>query len=108
MKHVRVELLSLTGKWIDAGSVAEVEPPGSISSVPARGQREVYLFGWYGLGPPGVWRSEAGYDVANDAARAVVSVQLERLADLEAGPFEMPVWVKGREAQVRFILWVPK
>jgi hypothetical protein len=103
MRRVTLELLSLTGQWMDAGSVAEVEPPGSLSSTRRGEPREVFLFGWQD-GAVGVWRSEAGIDEETPEFRVVHTNGLDRLADLEAGPYTMPVWVKGREAQVRFRL----
>lgn len=101
MRRVTLELQDLAGRWVDAGAVAEAEPPGSLSSTPPGQARQVFVFGWW-EGGPGVWRSQAGVDVASPAIREVHTSGLERLADLESGPFQMEVWVKRRAAQVRF------
>lgn len=89
MTGVREVVMELKGPggWVTIGSVAEVEPPGSISSDDR--PRQVYLFGWH-QGTVGVWRSGGGLDVETPAFREIVSNHLELLSDL-AKPFQLSI-----------------
>lgn len=97
--------------WKPAGpAVTPGDPPGSISSdFPTR---QVYVFGYATEragtdGNPGVWRSEAGFDVENPAVRAVYSEGMERVADLTDGPYTLEVIHGARHLRVRFRLEEP-
>lgn len=95
--RVAIEVRAPDG-WVKVGAVSEIEPPGSISDE-SSGTREVHLFGWYEGDGPAVWRSVGGADVENAVVRVVASVRLEKLADLDGGPFELPY--RGKAVRFR-------
>jgi hypothetical protein len=99
--EVLFEVRSSAG-WTRVGSVSDVEPPGSFSSLEPTG-RQVYMFGWYDE-RPGVWRSHGGVDSENPAVRAITTTGFDQLADLAAGPHEMDVWLAAGRRRVRFTL----
>jgi hypothetical protein len=89
--EVVLEVLG-AGGWVRVGSIGEAEPCGSFTSHgPLR--RDVIVFGWM-EGRPGVWLSQAGVDVENEAVRGITSVGFDLLSDLreplvlEDGPAE--------------------
>jgi hypothetical protein len=99
---VIIEVQRAPGQWTPIGSVAIDEPPGSLASTPSAGQRDVYVFGWYGSQGPGVWRSIAGFDVPTAAARDIASAGLETIADLGEQAAEVPIIGRDGTATVRF------
>lgn len=99
MREVVVEI-DTGGGWRRAGSQSEAEPPGSLSSDDGSG-RQVYIFGWYDGEGPAVWRAEGGYDVSNEAVRNIVTVGLVKVADLDAGPYEMEFRRRGQSTPLR-------
>lgn len=101
MKEVLVEVRRPTGKWARVGSVAEMEPPGSMSSDTPLGRR-VIMFGWYG-GEVGVWESVGGVDMENVAVREIVTTEFTRLSDL-AEPLELDVVRPVGTIMTRFTL----
>jgi hypothetical protein len=103
MLEVVLEVEDAPAVWRSLGSVAEVEPPGSISSNDPTG-RQVYLFGWYDNGV-GVWRSHGGFDAETPVVREITTTGFDRLADLTEGPYEMDWFVPnyGRQ-RARFRL----
>lgn len=104
MKQVVLEALRSGTGWGQICGVADVEPPGSLSS-DGPGGRQVYLFGWLPSGEgPGVWRSTGGVDVANPSVRVVATTGLERLADLSEGPYTHDVQRSSGRIEVRFRL----
>lgn len=97
MREVVVESLTPQG-WTQIGSVSEVEPPGSMSSVDALGRR-IIVFGWY-QNKPGVYESRGGYDVESEAFRQIESLGLDPLSDLTQ-PYEFDISRPGRTMRVR-------
>lgn len=89
----------VAGVWKQIGGVAEAEPPGSISSAEPAG-RQVFVFGWLLGEGPGVWRSIAGADVETPAFREIASEGFERLANLDAGAYELEL-VTRRSGRMR-------
>lgn len=88
--------------WMPLATLRESDPPGSISSDDPDG-REVIVFGFHD-GEPGVWRSRAGFDVADAVARTVFAVEgLEQISDL-AEPYECQIWRGMRLVPVRWSL----
>lgn len=89
--------------WHPIGSLSEDEPAGSISAQ-KDGVREVYIFGWRDNEGPAVWRSKAGFDVANAAVRTITSTGLELVADLTQEPLEIEGAGSSGLLSVRFRL----
>jgi hypothetical protein len=73
--HVVFEMYA-DGEWQRVGSVSDIEPPGTFSTHTPTG-RDVYAFGWHDGQGPAVWKSTGGFDVANEAVRALYSTGLE-------------------------------
>ena len=87
-EHLRVETSYAGQPWRPLPSVTPNGPPGSVSTDPDHGEREVYLFGWVD-GAAGVWRSVAGFDVEVADVRLIATLEgLEQVSDL-AEPYEM-------------------
>jgi hypothetical protein len=101
---VRLLVRTPAGTWQEVSSVNAVEPTGSISSDPTTGRRQVFVFGWLD-GAPGVWRSRAGFDVANPAVRVIHTAGLDLLTDFSRSDFyELDVWRAGRSGRIGFRL----
>lgn len=100
--QVTIEVRPPGAAWRPAGTVCEMEPPGSISSHEPTG-RQLIIFGWW-EGRPGVWRSTIGFDISTPAFREVTSAHLKRLADLTEGPYERDVWTIAGRVRGRWTL----
>lgn len=87
MTQVVLELRDSRFCWVEIGSVAEADPPGSISSDDSI--RQVYMFGWFD-GEVGVWQSRVGVDIENSVFRTIIAAQLDLLSDLSE-PFELTI-----------------
>lgn len=99
-REVRVEILGPDG-WVPVGgSIPEFMPPGSMSTAGPTG-RDVFMFGWYEGDGPAVWRSVGGVDIETSAVRAIMTSQIEKVADLEEGPYELTRHGETGPMQVR-------
>lgn len=98
MRQVLMEA-HLPGGWGRVGSVAEVEPPGSLSCDGPLGRR-VLVFGWRD-DQPGVWKSRGGMDIETEAFREIFTTGLERLSDLSE-PYYIEISRKGLRMSLRF------
>jgi hypothetical protein len=102
---VRLMVRTPAGAWQEVSSVSANEPTGSISSDdPTTGRRQVFVFGWLD-GAPGVWRSRAGFDVANDAIREIHTTGLDLLTDFARSDFyELDLWRHVGPVRVGFMV----
>jgi hypothetical protein len=87
--------------WRKLSSLSPDEPRGSFQSETETG-RQLYIFGWDD-NIPGVWRSSSGYDIANAVVRQVFTAEeLEFVADLRTGPYEMVIETTKGPRSARF------
>lgn len=78
-------------EWMPIGEpLLPTDMPGSVSSEPPEGDRELFIYGWM-ENEHGVWRSRAGADIDSGTSRTVITKGLELLSDLSE-PFEQRIF----------------